>query len=155
MSNIEVHVLAPLPEEAVSESAIARMRVYSYVNLTRLEAEIESARQVLDLDDDWDGEGSPRYSADTLDRAARFVRTQCTRLWELFGMAAAVPRIGPGPNGSVDVHWRQPSWELLVNIPADDKQMAAFYGDDYGVEVIRGCFDPAEPNRGLIAWLTK
>jgi len=150
----EVLGLEPLPE-AVSESAIDKIRVYSYPNVSKLEAEIELAKHILDLEDDWDGEGSPRYSVDTLERAARFIRTQCDWLWDLFGMVATVPRIGPGPNGGIDIHWKQPSWELLVNIPAENKQMATFYGDDYGVEVIRGSFDPAEPNRGLIAWLMK
>ena len=74
-------------------------------------------------------------------------------LWESWGMRLPVPRIGPGPEGSIDLHWKQPSWELLVNIPADANEMATFYGDNYGVQKIRGTLDPQKFNLGIAAWL--
>ena len=143
------------PEEAISENSIDEIRVYSRSALPELEAEIEAARRILDLGDDWDGGGSPKYSESTFERAATFLRMHNERFFELFGVRAAVPQINPGPNGSIDIHWKRPSWELLVNIPAEEGMAAAFYGDDYGSEIIRGSLDASQPNRGLIAWLMK
>jgi hypothetical protein len=123
------------------------------VSNEQLEAEIQKARLLLELDEDWDGEGSSGYSLATLNRAIRFVKTYAARLWSARGSEPPIPSIGPGPEGSIDIHWKQPSWELLVNIPADVNQMAAFYGDNYGTQKIKGRVNPEVFNLGIAEWL--
>jgi len=118
-----------------------------------LKAEIEQAKRILELQDDWDGVGSPGYSEDTFNRAIAFLTMEAEGLWESWGIRLPVPRIGPGPDGSIDLHWKQPSWELLVNISADANEMAVFYGDNYGAQKIRGSLDPKNFNLGIVAWL--
>jgi hypothetical protein len=118
-----------------------------------LQAEIEQARRILELKDDWDGEGSAGYSEETFDRAVAFLKTHMKGLWNSYGIRIPIPRIGTGPDGSIDLHWKEPSWELLVNIPADPNEMAVFYGDNYGVQKIRGSLDPNKVNLGIAAWL--
>jgi hypothetical protein len=118
-----------------------------------LEEEIKHAKSLLNFKDDWDGEGSPTYSAGTLDRAVAFLSTHSAKGHDLCSSYPPAPKIGPGPDGSIDLHWKQKTWELLVNIPADDKQMAVFYGDDYGTAKIKGSFDPKTVNLGIINWL--
>jgi hypothetical protein len=118
-----------------------------------LEAEIKQAQRIVELRDDWDGEGSAGYSQATIDRAVGFLTRHVRGLWESYGIECPIPRIGPGPEGSIDIHWKQPSWELLVNIAADEHAMAAFYGDNYGVQRIRGSFDPTKFNLGIAEWL--
>lgn len=121
-----------------------------------LEKEIESSRKrILSLRDNWDGEGSPGYLPNTLDRAITFVRTHSSVFTEISGKDAPVPQINPAPEGSIDIHWKQASWELLVNIPAEVNQKAAFYGDDYGKGTIKGTLDVDRYNFGLIEWLMK
>jgi len=119
-----------------------------------LSAEIERAREMLTLPKDWDGEGSVNYLEDTFDRAVEFLKTHSKFLKD-FGLRMPVPAITAGPNGSIDIHWKRVSWELLVNIPADSSKMASFYGDNYGVQQIRGTVDPETCNSGLAAWLMK
>jgi hypothetical protein len=118
-----------------------------------LDAEIRQAKKILQLPDDWDGQGSPRYSAVVLDRATAFLATHLREVWERFGVSCSIPKIGPGPDGSIDLHWKRPSWELLVNIPADGDAMAAFYGDNYGTQKIKGSLDPRKFNLGIATWL--
>ena len=118
-----------------------------------LKAEIEQAKRILELEDDWDGEGSPGYSEDTFNRAVAFLTTHAEWLWESCSKRSPAPRIGPGPDGSIDLHWKQPSWELLVNIPADANEMATFYGDNYEAQKIRGSLDPKNFNLGIATWL--
>jgi hypothetical protein len=69
------------------------------------------------------------------------------------GRELPVPKILPGPNASIDLHWKLPGFELLVNIPSDAAQPATFYGDDYRNSCIRGNLNPAEEVRGLVVWL--
>ncbi len=114
---------------------------------------VNEARRILDLGDDWDGEGSLAISQDTFDRAVEFLTKQADWVWSSFGTRLSVPIIGPGPNGSIDLHWKQPGWELLINIPADTNELASFYGDNYGAQKIKGSFDTKTENLGIAAWL--
>jgi hypothetical protein len=118
-----------------------------------LRSEIKAASRILELEHDWDGEGSEPYSKDTLDRAVDFLKRHVNGLWESYGIECPVPRIGPALNGSVDIHWKQPKWELLVNIPAGDRSVASFYGDNYGIQTIKGSLDPDKFNLGIAEWL--
>jgi hypothetical protein len=120
-----------------------------------LKAEIDRAKKILELTDDWDGEGTAPYSKASLDRAINFLSAHSIKGYALCSYYPPAPKIGPGPNGSVDLHWKRKTWELLVNIPADDAQMAVFYGDDYGVSKIKGSFDPTTVNLGIVAWLMR
>jgi hypothetical protein len=119
----------------------------------QLQTEIDRAKSIVELEQDWDGEGSPGYSQHTLDRATAFLSAHMERLWNTYGIRAPIPSIGPGPDGSIDIHWKQRSWELLVNIPADANEMAAFYGDNYGTQKIKGSLDPETFNLGIAEWL--
>ena len=124
--------------------------------LSPLEAGIEFAEErLLALEENWDGEHSPGYAKDTLDRAAMFLRVQDQLLWELRKIRLPVPNINPGPDGSIDLFWEQVSWELLVNIPATRTQAASFYGEGAGAGMIKGNLDTSEPNVELTLWLMK
>ena len=86
---------------------------------------------------------------ETLDRAKTF----------LSGYAAVilggslVPKVLPGPAGSIDIHWKSEKKELLVNIPADPNLPATFYGDDYGDIFIKGSARIGKPDATLAYWL--
>jgi hypothetical protein len=119
-----------------------------------LKTEIEQANdRLLKLANDWDEEASLGCSKDAFDRAVFFLTTHSAKGRDLCGSYPPAPKIGPGPDGSIDLHWRQKTWELLVNVPADPNQMAVFYGDDYGTAKIKGSFDPKTVNLGIVAWL--
>jgi len=117
-----------------------------------LRTEIEYAKAMLVRSDDED-EDAPRFSKDAFSRAIEFLRAQSTQFRKMLGSFAPTPSIGPGPDGSVDLHWKKQGWELLVNIPADPGKIATFYGDNYGAQKIKGSFDPKTFNYGIIAWL--
>lgn len=137
-----------------SAKSPSNFRIVGGVDIYKgLKAEIEQAKRILELEDDWDGEGSSGYSEDTFNRAVAFLTTHAEWLWESCSKRSPAPRIGPGPDGSIDLHWKQPSWELLVNIPADANEMATFYGDNYEAQKIRGSLDPKNFNLGIATWL--
>jgi hypothetical protein len=120
-----------------------------------LQAEIKRAETILDLEVDWDGESSVAYTQETFDRAVNFLTAHSAKLHEMCKLHLPVPNIGPGPNGSIDLHWKNEDWELLVNIPGDVSRPASFYGDDYGVQKIKGSLDPKTINLGIVAWLMR
>jgi len=118
-----------------------------------LEAEIERLIQTLNLQHVWDSEGGNAYTEDTLNRTIAFLMVQSDWLWDVYGVKAPVPMIGPGPNGTIDLYWKQPAWELLINIPAGSSEPATFYGHNYGSQKIKGSFDPDKVTGGIIEWL--
>lgn len=133
------------PDVLITESCGARVLA--------LRDEIQHAKRIIGSARDWVEDDSTGYSEVTFDRAVEFLTAHLKMIWETYGIPVPIPRIGPGPEGSIDLHWRQPSWELLVNIPADANTMAAFYGDNYGTQKIRGSLDPRISNLGIATWL--
>jgi len=126
--------------------------------LRSLRAAIERSREITELQENWDEEGSPGYSVETWRRATTYLERQVFVCWDRHGVVIPTPWITPGPDGSIDIHWQTDLYELLVNFPADPSEPAAFYGDDYGRMSIKGQFDPQSEPAGhlaLVSWLTR
>ena len=121
--------------------------------LPEIASAIEASRWILKLEHDWDENGASSYSENTWNTATDFVRRHADTLSRLYGENLDTPQILPGPNASIDVHWKKPRYELLINFPADATQPASFYGDDYGSIAIKGTLNPKASNPGLLIWL--
>lgn len=119
-----------------------------------LAAEINASRSMLELEDDWDGEGSPGYDDATWRRAVDFLVRNALRLSNEYGVVLQSPRIRKGPRGSIDLHWRVMDRELLVNIPGESGVPADYYGDDgAGGQQTKGTLDPEKQGYHLMLWL--
>ena len=116
---------------------------------------VDASRTMLELEDDWDREGSRGYAEATWKRATQFVSKHARWAWEKCGVRIDAPRIRPGPEGSIDLHWKTENYELLLNVPSNGEEPASFYGDDYGKFTIKGTLDPSAYNRGLLMWLAR
>lgn len=118
-----------------------------------LQAELERAEAKLEYIGGAEEEEVPVYSKDAFRRASIFLKAQSAQFRKMYYVPAPFPDIGPGPDGSIDLHWKRNNWELLVNIPADSNELAAFYGDNYGTHKIKGSFDPTTFDYGIIMCL--
>lgn len=120
---------------------------------------IQGSRNIMELEDDWDEEGSPGYSESTWNRLVKFLLANALNLWRRHKVCFGAPRILPGPYGSIDLHWRTPRRELLINVPADAKELGSYYGDDReeGTEnAIRGKkLDTSTDSEWIFLWLMK
>jgi len=65
------------------------------------------------------------------------------------------PHIHPGPDGSIDIHWKNDNYELLLNVPVEEGSLAGFYGDNISGNMIKGKMNISDGkmNNGLILWL--
>lgn len=113
---------------------------------------IEASRRILALEPD-EELGGVGYAEETWSRAAEFLRKYSKWLWDSTGHVLDAPKILPGPEGSIDIHWDEPNYEILINIPADPTAEAGFYGDDRGAIKMKGKFDATTLNHGLHLWL--
>lgn len=122
--------------------------------LTHLGTALESSRPMLDLQEDWDGQGSPGYREATWRRASDFLLGSALRLWQECDARTPAPTVRKGPWGSIDLHWKTPTRELLINVPADPTEPADYYGDDGSDgQPIKGTLDLEQDGDHLLRWL--
>jgi hypothetical protein len=55
--------------------------------------------------------------------------------------------------GSIDLHWKNDRFELLINVPRDPDSPMAYYGDDYGVDSVKGTFEFGVTTPTAFIWL--
>ncbi len=109
---------------------------------------IEKSKYILDLQDNWDDEGSQGYTKETWYRAIQFIGNYAKWILNCFDTVIDTPKISHGPDGSIDILWKKAtSYRMLINIPADNKQPGSFYGDDYKLLKVQGTFDPQEQHQ--------
>ena len=115
---------------------------------------IEASREILAMGHDYDGGGSVGYSETTWDRATEFLKRSAFALRIHHDTEIQAPRILHGPDGGIDFHWKTNSHELLINIPADPREPADFYGDSGPNNTIKGKLDTSAQNEWILMWLT-
>lgn len=90
-----------------------------------IEALVEGAQWILELGEDWDGEGAPGYEQETLQRATELLGKIASCCWDFWGCAVSLPEINPADGGSLDLAWRGPV-RLLINVPRGDEVPPTF-----------------------------
>jgi hypothetical protein len=106
-------------------------------------------QKILDFVGDPDDVEFVRCSNETVERTKRFL----SPFIFLISSKPFLPTVSPGPAGSIDIHWKTPKKELLINIPSDSKSPARFYGDDYGQLCIEGTLIGGRLNALILIWL--
>jgi hypothetical protein len=118
---------------------------------------IERSRAMLNLEDDWDGEGSPGYAEETWRRAVRLAIESAKSFLLTHDEPAPIPAFSKGPDGSVDVLWRSGRRKVMINVPAEEDEPITYHGFDRENphREIKGCLDPANHNEWILVWLTE
>jgi hypothetical protein len=121
-----------------------------------LEECIERSRKLLDLEDNWDGQGAMAYKAETWRRALRACNALRQRASEMRAPRAVYfNAIKPGPLGSLDVEVELPRHRLFVNIPGSEREEWTYFGshDAHIYDCARGS-EHEDPNfEGLAEWM--
>lgn len=139
--------------QGVQRAALRMETARRFIPLAHILRVLRESQQILELKDDWDGEGSAGYTKAVWNRACKFVMHNATEALKRHATVIHAPKILPGPDGSIDIHWKTAARELLVNIPKDPNEPAEFYGDDYGALQIKGTLNPENPPSALLLWL--
>ena len=138
----------------VKTRAISQKETVSGVRAAReLDEAIARSRSILELRDDWDEAGALGYEEETWARAVALLRRHAAAAMAMGG-SIGVPRILPGPGGSIDLHWRSADFEILLNIPEEENRPVEFYGDDHSGSVLRGTLGLGPDSKpALLQWL--
>jgi hypothetical protein len=128
-------------------------------SLGLLETRIDESRVFLSWHEDWDDAGAVAYHQETWERVVGFLRLQAERLLQRWSLIMVPPRILPGPDGNIDLHWCLGPQELLIEIPDTPHALAPFYGDtrplcaDDQKCLVKGTLDLSQPQDWLFLWL--
>jgi hypothetical protein len=113
---------------------------------------IRAARALVDLGENWDGEGGRGYSLETWKRVKKFLVSHAS----VARSPLPVPAINPADQGSFDVFWRLSDRQLLVNFPEDEFAPITYYGQNQqGDNTISGRITAGKKRLDLVAWLTQ
>lgn len=108
--------------------------VYGSSFLQTMQTIIPSLYKLGEIDD----EDSPKYEVSTLNRAITFLN-RCRDLFsKTSGIGLPLPEILPGAKRSIDLHWKDKKFELLMTIPENPEEQASFYGDNYKDSKLKG-----------------
>lgn len=113
------------------------------MNQDKLAQLLEDSKSLLEIEDNFDGEGSPAIKPETLNRAHRFLSAF---IGILGGCETSVvlPDIQYGPNGSIDLYWAFTAnkSEFLINVPSDPTDKITYCGiDGAGNKTTKGSYD--------------
>ncbi|SRR6266508_4889465 len=113
---------------------------------------IHDSWRLLDMDDNWDNEGSKGYTRPTWERSATFLMKMVE--WaNLLDRHLPVPMVAPADEGSIDLYWKTPNRRLLINFPAAKDQPATFYGEGESVDTTSGTLGDKTVRPDLVLWL--
>lgn len=139
---------APRP---VAHPAVAGLDEEVPFQLATLAQALNESRWMLELEDDFDGDGSPGYAEATWERAARFLIDSAKFALEL-GFNMPVPKVQNGPEGTLDLFWETSTAKLLLNIPIEVEAQGQYYGYRTDGSETRGSFDISHPQPWLLLW---
>ncbi len=144
-------------EPTISVSVVEGLDFMIPSRFSNLAEQIRKSAYILELEDNWDDEGSEVYSKETFSAAINFAIDYCKTIWEEEFVLIEAPKISPGPEGSIDLLWDKQTYRLLLNIHPYPKQTASFYGDNRTpVPNIKGDFYLSdEPDRAIMLLLLK
>lgn len=148
--------IAPKPEKEsigltvkASEDLIFKLPIQFH----ELAKQIENSLDILNFEPDWDQEGGEIYSEETFKQAIEFTINYSIWIWNELQIVIEAPKIFPGPNGSIDLLWKNVDYDLLINIPSYPNKIATFYGDDKKETKVEGQFSIESYNQGVFLCL--
>jgi hypothetical protein len=104
-----------------------------------LENQIKESMYILDLQDNWDGENSKSYNIESWLAGVQFTIDFYLWLTKIYNGKFYVPKIYHGPNGSIDIMWRENDFRLFINIDAP-KNSGSYYSDKSTAQFSEGQF---------------
>lgn len=133
--------------------ALRPEQLFALVNLG-LADEVADSQSLLELEDDWDGEGSPGYREQTWQRAIALLLAIASRLQETPHLRLSAAEIMPGSYGNIDFELRTSDRMLLCSVPPDQESPVRYYGHDVSRRnTTKGMLDLDSSTQWLAGWL--
>lgn len=134
------------------------IRVFGFIlphDLADIANRVASSHNFLELEENWDGCGGPKYKYSTWMTATGVVVNAAIDYWSVSKKVPTSPAILQGIDGDIDVIWRSGHRSLLINTPEEESLRPSFVGkDSRDSEIeINGTLTVREGNGWLLQWL--
>ena len=110
------------------------------LDYSRYAEAINESKYLLDLPDNFDEEGSKAYEFVTWKKSCAFLLEYAKYCRSKTGLIPPAPSIYHGPDGSIDIHWTETEFRLLINITEGDG-LSTFFGRTPSDQNSKGVFD--------------
>ncbi len=141
----------------LSEKLIPRFidkKLFLSKNYKILKNEINRSRyHILNLKDNWDGEGSKGFNLVVWKEASSFLLRLFHKFYTEYGIIFDVPTILPVEDFSIDIHWKTDKMELTINFSEEFYNFPSFYGRDNEGNEIQGTIDKYKIHLIIFPWL--
>ncbi|MCH7575853.1 MAG: hypothetical protein IIA59_12120 [Candidatus Marinimicrobia bacterium] len=121
--------------------------------LANIRSAILDSQWILDLQENWDDEGSIGYEVETLAAAGHFLSDYAGKIFNSEKIVLDAPNLYPGPDGSIDVHWANHRYGFLVNISPAPSERIGFFGKTDSGRDFKGSLDRGEILSAMILFL--
>lgn len=145
-----------LLEKSLVEPTNQRIRItedYSIElpnELKGIAEEIKDAVNFIENNEDCDLDEGELYSHLTLKNAATFLADYSIWVFDEHGFVIPKPKLYPGPDGTIDILWKNEQFKLLVNIKSHPDLSATFFGKTTnGEEFVEGKFKIGNINQNV------
>jgi hypothetical protein len=101
--------------------------------------EINYSKYIVDLKDDWDGEGSVGYKVSMWSSVVKFLVDYARWIFLQTGKVLYRPNIYNGKGGGIDVLWDEHKFQMLFRIDSEASNVV-FYADDKNGQTSEGVF---------------
>jgi len=92
------------------ETVWTTYKFYTKKDFKLIDEAVKKSEYILEIEDNWDGEGSPGYSESTWKKAINFIYLYAEEIWNKLNINISPPDILPGPEGSIDLHWKEDNY---------------------------------------------
>ena len=134
-----------------------KISVHLPPEIISLRKAIEKSRSILEQKEDWDDAES--VSESTWNRAAQFLMRNALKLWRSHKTCFDPPKIRAVGDGTIDLHWKSPTRELLISVPTGSQEPIGYYGDDRAegtTNAVRGKdLESSKDAEWIFLWLTQ
>lgn len=103
--------------------------------MNTLQEVIDKSKELLLLEENWDGYDAFTISKDALERACKLLKVLNVHIMTNFKSIMDTPSIDPCADGSVDLFWHDKNYQLLINVNHSIDKLATYYGKFGGVAV--------------------
>lgn len=124
------------------------------IDLKPLYEEIDHSKEILDLEEGWDGYDAPSIPKNIYYKSIKFLKDYSKFIYNNTGIAIVAPEINPGRNKNIFLSWRTEKARLAISIEKKDEELIAnYYGDINNKQPIKGYVSTEEFSEYLAYWM--
>jgi len=123
--------------------------------LNKIAENIEKSKYILELENNWDGEGASKFKKNIWIKVVHFIATYSQYAFNEKNIAVGAPVITPLFDNSIDILWENEDYILIINITSNGREMSAFYHDNHKAFKRKGTFEVDKIDDEVLGYLLK